>query len=750
LRLVWILSLVPPPAFAPGFNQQLAPRAFPGSPDRRDASGHAAWPIQLAARSFTGEHSLMNSLRSVKRWSTAAAAALALTSTAAPAAAQSEILVTTSKMTSYAGDWRKVSDSSAAESMRLWNPDRGAGKLTSALASPGDYVEFTFAAEAGRAYRLWIRGRAENDAWTNDSVFIQFDKSVDAGGTPIYRIGSGAGTSASIEACKGCGVSGWGWEDDEYGGDAAPIYFASTGTQRMRVQRREDGISIDQIVLSASQYRWTAPGANQGDSTIVGSSTSGGGGSPTVSGSTLVLNDSSATVLRGGSYASTNFSSQQLLETRASSDPTYVRHIQTKFDTHNTIPAGTPIASAKLTLTVAGGNDETRQLTAFRGGYSYNEWEANWYQRKSGKAWPTAGGDMSEVAARQSATSGVGSKVTFDVTSVVQNIVNGGYGGSRYARFLIADMGGSSRAGYKQFYSDEAADPNVRPVLSVTLGSGSSGSGSTTPPPSTSPPPPTSGTGVKLRVLDWNLHHGVGTDGAYNIDRIATWIARLNPDVVMLNEVEKFTSWGNEDQPARYEALLEAKTGRQWYGHFAQEFGQWSSPGKGHLILSTYRLESVSRATITQSSGLKGAGAISQATITVNGRTINLLVTHLDPYDQSMRLTQARDAIRWASGFAENRIITGDMNAWPDQSSIAEFNKTYNDSWAVAEANGTATGISGISPFGATRNGRIDYIFYSKGASNLFVLSSQTPDTRDSSGVMPSDHRPVLTTFDVR
>ncbi len=212
----------------------------------------------------------MNSLRSVKRWSIAAAAALALTSTAAPAAAQSEIFVTTSKMASYAGDWRKVSDSTAAESMRLWNPDRGAGKLTSALASPGDYVEFTFSAEAGRAYRLWIRGKAENDAWTNDSVFIQFDKSVDAGGTPVYRIGSASGTSASIEACKGCGVSGWGWEDDEYGGDAAPIYFASTGTQRMRVQRREDGISIDQIVLSPSTYLSTAPGPAKNDSTILG------------------------------------------------------------------------------------------------------------------------------------------------------------------------------------------------------------------------------------------------------------------------------------------------------------------------------------------------------------------------------------------------------------------------------------------------------------------------------------------------
>ena len=466
---------------------------------------------------------------------------------------------------------------------------------------------------------------------------------------------------------------------------------------------------------------------------------------------TIVLTDSSATVLRGGSYAHRNFSNEHLLETRVSSDDTYTRRIQTKFDTHNTIPMGSSVSSATLTLTVAGGNSETRLLTAYRGDSPYNEWEATWYSRKSGTYWSSAGGERDEVAARQYVTSVVGSKVTFDVTAVVQKIVSGGYGSSsRYARFLVADMGGSSRDGYKQYYSDEAGDVTVRPVLTVTLGSGGTSSPAPAPEPEPAPAPAPSGSGVKLRVMEWNIHHGVGTDGAYNIDRLATWMARVNPDVILLNEVEKYTSWGNEDQPARFQSLLQSKTGKRWYKHFSQEFGQWSSNGKGHLILSTYPFDSVSHTTITQSSGLRGAGAASQAAITVNGRTVNFILTHLDPYDQAMRLTQAKDALRWASGFAENRIISGDMNAWPDQTSIAEINKTYNDAWTVAASKGTARGISDITPFGATKKGRIDYIFYSKYAPNLVVLDAATPDTRNSSGVMPSDHRPVVTTFDVR
>jgi endonuclease/exonuclease/phosphatase family metal-dependent hydrolase len=249
---------------------------------------------------------------------------------------------------------------------------------------------------------------------------------------------------------------------------------------------------------------------------------------------------------------------------------------------------------------------------------------------------------------------------------------------------------------------------------------------------------------VKLRVLQWNLHHGVGTDGRYDIGRIASWMARMKPDVIMLNEVEKNTYWGHEDQPARYEALMEQLTGRRWYALFSQEFGDWSANGKGHLILSTYPLEWTAREAISYDRAIGAAG------ITVNGRSLSLIVTHLDPESHSRRLTQAKEVTGWSASLAENRILTGDMNAWPDQTSIAQLNTQYRDSWTDATNKGTAIQFSGLSPDGATKNGRIDYIFFSKGAANLRVLQSQVFDTRDANNVRPSDHRPVLTTFEVR
>jgi endonuclease/exonuclease/phosphatase family metal-dependent hydrolase len=91
------------------------------------------------------------------------------------------------------------------------------------------------------------------------------------------------------------------------------------------------------------------------------------------------------------------------------------------------------------------------------------------------------------------------------------------------------------------------------------------------------------------------------------------------------------------------------------------------------------------------------------------------------------------------------------MNAWPDQTSIGILTNSYYDSFAEAQKMGTASAPSGISPFGATRNGRIDYIFHSKGSTNVLRLKSvRVPDTRDSLGKMPSDHRPVVATYEVR
>ena len=47
------------------------------------------------------------------------------------------------------------------------------------------------------------------------------------------------------------------------------IYFANSGTHTLRIQVREDGLSIDQIVLSPNTYLNSSPGLLKNDTTIL-------------------------------------------------------------------------------------------------------------------------------------------------------------------------------------------------------------------------------------------------------------------------------------------------------------------------------------------------------------------------------------------------------------------------------------------------------------------------------------------------
>jgi hypothetical protein len=168
------------------------------------------------------------------------------------------------------GAWRAAADVSAAGGARVWHPNAGAAKLAAPLESPVNYFELDFYAQTGVGYRIWIRGKADANHWANDSVFVQFSDSLTADGWPTWRMDTTSATTYVLEDCTGCSVSGWGWNDNEYGSARGPlVYFVNTGVHRIRVQTREDGLSIDQIVLSPRTYLDKAPGAATNDSTIV-------------------------------------------------------------------------------------------------------------------------------------------------------------------------------------------------------------------------------------------------------------------------------------------------------------------------------------------------------------------------------------------------------------------------------------------------------------------------------------------------
>jgi len=250
-------------------------------------------------------------------------------------------------------------------------------------------------------------------------------------------------------------------------------------------------------------------------------------------------------------------------------------------------------------------------------------------------------------------------------------------------------------------------------------------------------------------VLSWNIQFGQGTDGVTNFDRIAAWLARMNPDVITLCEMPP-------DQIPTLVASLTQQSGRAWFTHFVPK-----APGinEGNLILSTYSFSA------TDSKYLSYTRSIAQVTINVAGTNINFFATHLDATSSGLRQTEVQELLSWTSGFASPKILSGDMNAANDTPEVLSLLNVYRDSWVDALNQGTALAYPDNPVWlnTRTRRWRIDFILYSSDQTNFASRASNIPDTRDLSnpgvvtllgtpddkGVRPSDHNLVVTDFDI-
>ena len=185
-------------------------------------------------------------------------------------AASSDIVMYASDVSVISGLWARAASSSGAGGQKMTTPDTGWATTAAPLAAPTHYFEASFDAPAATTYQVWLRLRAAADSKWNDSVWVQFSDTIDAAAAPLWRIGSTAALLVNLEDCVGCGVSGWGWQDNaSWTAQGARVRFATAGRHTLRVQLREDGVDIDQIVLSPATWLSSAPGTVTNDATIV-------------------------------------------------------------------------------------------------------------------------------------------------------------------------------------------------------------------------------------------------------------------------------------------------------------------------------------------------------------------------------------------------------------------------------------------------------------------------------------------------
>src|ERR1041385_2553314 len=81
------------------------------------------------------------------------------------AATPPDVVLYGSDVSTMVGAWSKVTDSAAANGIRVYNPNANAAKISAPQSNPANYFEASFNADAGTPYHLWIRSKADNNDW---------------------------------------------------------------------------------------------------------------------------------------------------------------------------------------------------------------------------------------------------------------------------------------------------------------------------------------------------------------------------------------------------------------------------------------------------------------------------------------------------------------------------------------------------------------------------------------------------------
>ncbi|KAB0680212.1 endonuclease/exonuclease/phosphatase family protein [Aureimonas leprariae] len=167
-----------------------------------------------------------------------------------------------------------------------------------------------------------------------------------------------------------------------------------------------------------------------------------------------------------------------------------------------------------------------------------------------------------------------------------------------------------------------------------------------------------------IRVVTWNIHGGVGADRRCDLDRVATVIASLAPDILALQEVDG-RAWAGR-RPGAFERLA-ALLG----GHVAEARLTGRGEGAyGHLLWSRWPLGEVAVRRLP-GGRIEPRAVIDAVAETPLGR-LRVLATHfgLAPGDRK------RQSAFLAALPAERELPTvalGDFNDWRRNGSVARF-----------------------------------------------------------------------------
>jgi endonuclease/exonuclease/phosphatase family metal-dependent hydrolase len=233
---------------------------------------------------------------------------------------------------------------------------------------------------------------------------------------------------------------------------------------------------------------------------------------------------------------------------------------------------------------------------------------------------------------------------------------------------------------------------------------------------------------IPLTVMTYNIHVGKGIDLVVSLERIANIINESQPDLVGLQEVDRFTERsGRVDQLARLAQLTHMQS---FYGKtISYQGGEY-----GIAILSRLPVHQELRRLYTPLPEREQRGLLG-INVKCSAQDIWFITTHLGTMqggeEQEQQVTELLDTCSRLRGHI---IVCGDFNLTPDRKPIEQMSKQFADCWTISGSNNGYT-----FPANEPRR-RIDYIFFQANQSltcrNVLVHQS-----------LASDHLAVIAKF---
>jgi endonuclease/exonuclease/phosphatase family metal-dependent hydrolase len=250
-----------------------------------------------------------------------------------------------------------------------------------------------------------------------------------------------------------------------------------------------------------------------------------------------------------------------------------------------------------------------------------------------------------------------------------------------------------------------------------------------------------------LKVMTFNIQHGIDGSHKYNLQRSIDTIAKIQPDLVGLQEVTRNHPYYNcDDQPAKIAEGLKAATGHPWSVVYEQE---WFTPNvecqqggrgdgketEGLAFLAPGPLGAKSMTPLPVS-----RIALTVAWPAAGG--IPVTVTHLasGKKNDGARAREVNALLGWTAKLGDSQIVLGDFNLKPEEPALQPMLTMFRDAWLVGREAGLTSGQEGTHG-----ERRIDFLFF-KGPK-LTLTRVETVETAGWFGKAASDHRPLVGTF---